>query len=111
MNGFDIGSSLCHGDFHFMNLMMTDQGIIIIDWVDATSGSPEADLCRTYMLYVLYAPEGFADMYLDVYCRKKNKKRGDILKWLPIIAGARLSEKNEPEQEQLLKWVEMDVVE
>ncbi len=85
LNGFDMGTNLCHGDFHFMNLIMTDQGIIIIDWVDATAGSPEADLCRTYMLYKLSSPKGFADMYMDVYCKKANKNRNDILKWLPII--------------------------
>lgn len=109
LNGFDFGTSLCHGDFHFMNLIKTDQNIVIIDWVDTTSGSPEADLCRTYLLYELHSPKGFADIYLDVYCKKTNKKRGDILKWLPIIAGARLTEKNESEKGQLLQLVEMEL--
>ena len=108
LNSFDIGDRLCHGDFHLQNLMMTDNGMIIIDWIDATLGSPEADLCRTYMLYKLYSPNGFADMYLDIYCRKTNQSRDDILKWLPIIAGARLSEKNESERDHLFQWVDMN---
>lgn len=109
LDGFVFGNSLCHGDFHFKNLIKTDQDIIIIDWADATSGSPEADLCRTYLIYELHSPKGFADIYLDLYCKKTNKKRCDILKWLPVIAGARLTEKNETEKEQLLQWIEMDL--
>lgn len=109
LNGFDFGASLCHGDFHLMNLIKTDQNIVAIDWVDATYGSPEADLCRTYLLAELYSPEGFADIYLDLYCQKTNKQRKDILKWLPVIAGARLTERNESEEERLLQWVEMDL--
>jgi thiamine kinase-like enzyme len=104
LNGFDFGTSLCHGDFHLMNLIKTNQHIVIIDWVDATLGSPEADLCRTYLLYRLHAPKSFADKYLDLYCMKTNKSRDDILKWLPIIAGARLSEKNESEKDLLLQY-------
>ena len=109
LNRFNKGISLCHGDYHFNNLIMTNKTLMVIDWVDATCGSPEADLCRTYMLYSLYAPKGFADMYLNVYCQKTNKAHNEILKWLPIIAGARLSEKNEEEKDKLIKWVEMDV--
>lgn len=110
LNGFTIGNSLCHGDFHLMNLIKTENEIVIIDWIDATSGSPEADLCRTYLLYELYSPKGFADMYLDVYCRKTNKNRNEILKWLPIIAGVRLSENNKQEKDQLLQWVDASPV-
>lgn len=103
---FEMGTNLGHGDFHFLNLIMTAQGIRIIDWVDATCGSPEADLCRTYMLYLLYAPDSFADMYLDAYCRKQQIERNSVLKWLPVIAGARLSEKNKSEYDKLIRWVD-----
>lgn len=110
LDSFASGNSLCHGDFHFKNLIKTEQDIVIIDWVDATSGNPEADLCRTYLLFALYAPKGFADTYLDIYCKKAKKTQAAILKWLPVIAGARLSEKNEAEREQLLQWVTTPLV-
>lgn len=102
----ESGNSLCHGDYHFLNLVVAGDKITVIDWVDATCGSPEADLCRSYLLYYIHAPAGFADRYLEVYCRKTGKSRAAVLRWLPIIAGARLSERNEAEQEQLLRWVE-----
>lgn len=106
LDSFIIGNSLCHGDFHFLNLIKSDKGTKIIDWIDAASGNPEADVCRTYMLYALYFEE-FADMYLSEYCKKTNKTKGDIIKWLPVIAGARLSEGNETERKRLLEWVDM----
>ncbi len=102
----EVGNSLCHGDYHFLNLMVAGDKITVIDWVDATCGSPEADLCRSYLLYYIHAPAGFADRYLEVYCRKTGMDRERVLQWLPINAGARLSVKNEAEKEQLLRWVE-----
>ncbi|MHC8521068.1 hypothetical protein ACPJHQ_06750 [Rossellomorea sp. H39__3] len=32
------GTKLCHGDFHLFNLVETEDGIRILDWVDASSG-------------------------------------------------------------------------
>lgn len=103
LNSFDIGNKLCHGDFHVMNLIKTNNEIMIIDWIDATCGNPEADVCRTYLLYLLYAEE-IAELYLDAYCDKSNKDRKDITKWLPIIAGASLCENKSNEVETLLKY-------
>lgn len=41
---------LCHGDFHMANLMQTGQGLVIIDWTDATKGHPTADIARTILI-------------------------------------------------------------
>jgi tRNA A-37 threonylcarbamoyl transferase component Bud32 len=41
---------LCHGDFHMANLIRTEQGLIIIDWMDATQGHPTADIARTILI-------------------------------------------------------------
>src|SRR5699024_1155675 len=54
---------LCHGDFHIFNLLQTNEGIYIIDWIDATSGDIRADVYRTYLLYSQHDPE-LADCYL-----------------------------------------------
>lgn len=107
LNSFNIDSKLCHGDFHFLNLIKTNNNIMIIDWIDATCGNPEADICRTYLLYVLYAND-IANLYLDSYCDKCNKDKKEILKWLPVIAGARLCENKSNEIETLLKLVYSD---
>lgn len=98
------GNCLCHGDFHSYNILMNGDKPYIIDWIDATVGCPQGDVCRSWMLLALYHKEA-ADGYLDVYCQKARKSREDVLKWLPVIAAARLSEGFEQEKEQLLHWM------
>jgi tRNA A-37 threonylcarbamoyl transferase component Bud32 len=41
---------LCHGDFHPANVIQTGQGLMIIDWNDATQGHPAADIARTILI-------------------------------------------------------------
>lgn len=98
------GNSLCHGDFHGYNIIVDDDKYYIIDWLDATVGCAEGDVCRTYLLYSFYAPD-LAEMYLNCYCEKKGIGREQVLVWLPVIAGARLSEGNSNETDKLLSWV------
>lgn len=85
------GNRLCHGDFHPGNLILTDSGIVIIDWVDATAGDPCADVCRTYLLYSQFSAD-LAESYLRLYCEKSGFTRSRILAWAPFTAGARLTE-------------------
>ncbi|TSB46620.1 aminoglycoside phosphotransferase family protein [Alkalicoccobacillus porphyridii] len=94
-------SRLCHGDFHLYNLIQNNEGVAIIDWVDASMGDIRADVYRTYLLYMPHSME-FADMYLDLYCSKSGVKKEEILQWAPIIAGARLSENVTGEDHQRL---------
>lgn len=82
---------LCHGDFHLFNLIMSDDKVAIIDWVDASAGDIRSDVCRTYLLYSQVSAE-WADLYLQLYSEKSGLPKEDILQWLPIIAGARLAE-------------------
>ncbi|MED4206548.1 aminoglycoside phosphotransferase family protein [Neobacillus mesonae] len=84
-------SRLCHGDFHLFNIIMSENNVTIIDWVDASSGDIRADIYRTYLLYSQFSME-FADQYLRLYCDKSGLAKEDIFQWAPIIAGARLSE-------------------
>ena len=83
---------LCHGDFHFYNLIMSDDNkVAIIDWVDASSGNIRADVYRTYLLYTQFSKE-IADMYLKFYCDKSGLTMEEVYQWAPIISAARLSE-------------------
>jgi uncharacterized protein (TIGR02172 family) len=43
--------SLCHGDFHPGNIILTSRGPMIIDWAWATRGHPVADVARTSVLF------------------------------------------------------------
>lgn len=100
------GDKLCHGDFHLLNLIETENGLIVIDWVDAARGPALADAARTYLLYGLNVQE-IAGAYLDIYIEKTGCAKEDILAWLPVLAGARLTEGDPPEiQRTLLKVVD-----
>lgn len=96
------GSRLCHGDFHPFNIIGTPDDAAIIDWPDATSGPPEADVCRSYLLLKHGAPQ-FADLYLDAYMEASGTARDGILAWLPILAAARLCENVPDEEARLLE--------
>ncbi|MDK8641897.1 phosphotransferase family protein [Niallia taxi] len=97
-------SKLCHGDLHPYNLLVSNETISIIDWVDASAGDPRADVCRSYLLFSSYSHE-LAELYLRSYCDKTNLSEKAILEWLPIIAGARLNEKISPQETKRLEKI------
>jgi RIO-like serine/threonine protein kinase len=92
---------LCHGDFHLYNLIMSDDNVTIIDWIDSSSGDIRADVYRTYLLYSQIS-SNIAELYLRLYCQKSGLSKEEILEWAPIIAGARLSENVSSENNERL---------
>lgn len=98
------GESLCHGDFHPGNVLLTRQGEVIIDWIDAARGNPLADLARTTILALGAAAcqiQGVAPRlmvrllhaaYLRRYFRLRPGGQVEHRRWLPVVAAARLSE-------------------
>jgi aminoglycoside phosphotransferase (APT) family kinase protein len=92
---------LCHGDFHLFNLIKADNQVVVIDWVDSSSGDIRADIYRTYLLYSQFSSE-LAEMYLRIYCEKSGLLRSEIFQWAPIVAGARLSESISSENSERL---------
>ena len=98
------GQQLCHGDFHPMNILGEIARPIVIDWGDARRGDPAADVCRSYLLLKLHAPQ-WAPTYLDAYCETAGMARGSVLDWLPCVAAARLAEAVPGEADRLLEIV------
>lgn len=45
------GDRLSHNDFHPGNIIYSPKGMIAIDWSDATSGDPFADVARTVQMF------------------------------------------------------------
>ena len=41
------GDKLCHGDFHPGNVLLTEKGAVVIDWMTASICNPWADMART----------------------------------------------------------------
>lgn len=92
---------VCHGDFHPYNIIQAEKGLAVIDWMDASCGSAPADACRSYLLYLLHGKEA-AEAYLQFYCGQAGISRDDVLKWLPVLAGARLCEAGRGDDVELL---------
>jgi len=93
-------NQLCHGDFHIFNLIQTSNDIKIIDWVCASSGSPQADIYRTYLLYKTYKESFVSEMYIETYCQMLKLDKTKIMSWSSIIASARLGEYYKDEREE-----------
>ena len=93
---------LCHGDFHPYNVLGDLQHPVIIDWLDATSGDPLADVCRSYVLMRPVAPE-VASAYVEAYCEAAGQAVDGVLRWVPLVAAARLAENVPHEADALLE--------
>lgn len=44
------GSTLCHGDFHPGNVLLTKRGLVVIDWSSGSRGDPIGDVAWTSRL-------------------------------------------------------------
>lgn len=97
--------TLCHGDFHPMNIVGPPDAAVVIDWLDASSGSPQADVARSYLLMRLVVPD-LAEAYVDRYAAVSQWTREALLASLPIVAAARLVEDVPDEVPRLLAWAE-----
>jgi Ser/Thr protein kinase RdoA (MazF antagonist) len=99
------GNRLCHGDFHPDNILLTEQGEVIIDWMDASLGNPLADLARTTIISqgavaTGQIPKGwqrtamrlFHARYVRHYLALRPGGEAEYGRWLPLVAAARLSE-------------------
>ena len=102
---------VCHGDLHPENVLISEKESTVIDWIDASRGNPLADVARTTVILVGSAESKetsnlflkllikiFHATYLKEYFRLRPGGENEYQRWIPIIAGARLSE-NIPEIE------------
>lgn len=98
---------VCHGDFHPDNVLLTREGLTIIDWLDAASGSKVYDFARTMILLRSGMPEAtgtpkrlliravqawFARIYAKAYRRRSEVDPEDFANWTAIAAAVRLTE-------------------
>jgi aminoglycoside phosphotransferase (APT) family kinase protein len=95
---------LCHGDFHPWNLLGPPEAPVVIDWLDAACGAPEADACRTHVLLHPVWPDLARD-YLAAYAAAGGAAPEVVLAWRPFVAAARLAE-GVPEVEALVAMAE-----
>jgi aminoglycoside phosphotransferase (APT) family kinase protein len=119
------GKSLCHGDYHPGNVLITNRGPVVIDWMTACTGSPWADVARSSLLLSIGANAAGKQVrsivrlvvrlyhysYLNQYRRMIPDAGNELHRWSPVIAAARLSEDIIPEREALIKVVQKGVKE
>lgn len=102
------GQALCHGDFHPNNIILTETGPILIDWVDATEGSPAADVARTRLLMlhsvlphtidpqtrqqIESLRQRFFTLYWEHYQTLRGITAEEVAQWALPLAVARMSE-------------------
>ena len=114
---------LCHGDFHPGNVIVAPAGPVIIDWLDAASGHPLADVARTSLLLQhADAPPGAGRglealrarlhaVYLAHYCHLAGVAPADVDAWILPVAVARLTVARGPlEREALSALVQTRLV-
>ncbi|KAA9010844.1 aminoglycoside phosphotransferase family protein [Sphingobium limneticum] len=90
------GEALTHGDFHLGNVMMTPQGMMVIDWSKAAAGHPAADGVRSEMLmrFGIGPTDWVTNLWRDWAAGRLGKSHmkssavsaHDINAWRPVVA-------------------------
>ncbi|MGI6358676.1 MAG: phosphotransferase [Bacillota bacterium] len=110
------GESLCHGDYHPGNVIVSNGHLTVIDWANATSGHPLADVARTSLLLTIAEIPGlgaeaervklwqrvFRDAYVEHYLQLTGYGRKELERWRLPVAAARLAE-NLPGEDELIQ--------
>jgi len=112
--------TLCHGDYHPDNVLLSSRGPLVIDWENAALGDPLADVARTLMLFRANfvhshsaatrvfrhgALQFLASLYLRRYRQLRPFDKARLRAWELPVTAARLSEGVEPEESYLLERV------
>ena len=97
---------LCHGNFMPENIILSDKGTYVVDWVAARQGNASADVGKTYLLLCLKMPD-IAEKYLNLFCEKTGTSKRYVQEWLPIVAAARVTENRPEERDLLMKWIDV----
>jgi thiamine kinase len=98
---------LCHGDFHPMNIIMSENGPVIVDWFDASRGRASGDIARTLLLLgtsnQTHLPNATPELltavretYLETVMALTNTPIESVQAWARIQEVARLAEGIEP---------------
>jgi uncharacterized protein (TIGR02172 family) len=112
------GVSVCHGDLHFNNVIVSGNELVAIDWNSAYKGNPLGDVARTYLTMSPQAvPQQTSEKmimlsqysrwlaswtYLNEYMRLSGVKFENIDAWILPIAAAKLKDKAQSEEKLLM---------
>jgi thiamine kinase-like enzyme len=113
-----IGKSLCHGDFHPDNVILSPFQSTIIDWLNAVQGNSHADVARTLLIMMIgQAPINltsipwlffrglFCAIYLQRYLKLNHVNWRHIQPWLLPEAAAWLSHCSSEQEQKFLLFI------
>ncbi len=112
--------TICHGDFHPENILLTERGPVIIDWEGCMHGSPAADVAATCLLLrtVTISLKGwrgwilrqfvnlFVRAYRAEYARLAPGRLENLEAWIAVLAACRYQADNPHEHKHLLAIIE-----
>lgn len=115
------GNTLCHYDFHPGNIILSSEGPIIIDWLNALVGHETADVARTSMMLQSNtlppnAPkilirrelrELFHEEYVKEYLMLTGKEYEEITNWTAPTLAYRIGEMSGSNQTEVLTKLRM----
>jgi aminoglycoside phosphotransferase (APT) family kinase protein len=98
------GQIICHGDFHPENIILTQQGPMIIDWEGCMQGSPAADVAATILWIRLALTSGkgfrgwimrqlgylFERNYLVEYKRAAASQIEHLNEWITVLGACQI---------------------
>lgn len=108
LDSLETKQCLCHGDPNPGNIIVKEDGeAVIIDWMNATIGNPEADLAE-YIVMIRYAVlpsyfpkktrimfdsirEDLIDLFMNEYFRHTGISYDDVEPWITPILARKLS--------------------
>jgi uncharacterized protein (TIGR02172 family) len=113
------GNVLCHGDYHPDNIILSDHGPVIIDWMTGRRGHPLGDVARTALLLqtgglppklspamrllINISRRWIHSVYLNRYLQLHPASRNEIDAWqLPLLAARLFEVEAYPQEKELI---------
>ncbi|MEK8126712.1 phosphotransferase [Paenibacillus filicis] len=123
LNRLPIKKQVCHGDPNPGNIMIRGDQAVLIDWMNASTGNPEADLAE-YIIMIQYAilpphaPSQAVARFdtlrahiIEVFCDEYRRLSGDSLDqvddWILPVAARKLCADAISEEENMLLLAEI----
>ena len=112
LDGLPDGDALCHGDFHWENVIVGPSRRVAIDWSDASRGDPLCDVARSWVLCGFNDQCGrwtvrqvcrlFCKVYVRDYLRRSGRDGRHVAAWQLVNAAARMQEAITPLERRML---------
>ena len=86
---FSDGDAILHFDLHPDNVMLTDDGPVIIDWSNVAVGAPMADVVFSWMVMCTSSPDNVPAIIRPILQRVRNALTDGFIEGTPVDDEAR----------------------